>query len=155
MVMWGRIHAYVFSSRELEQQPTSMMSVQQLTSFGSITLPFHKTRYSNFLCWKEELLRKPQMLNLCFTVTRKIVRQVLASIVVQRAMTTLLLTCITSTFQTTQTFNLLSQMEDLLTKSQTLKSRLGSWRKAARQVFESPVFNANTHTQQLSQLYCL
>ena len=42
--MWGRIHAYVFSSRELQYQPTSMTCVQQLTLFSSITLPFYKTR---------------------------------------------------------------------------------------------------------------
>ena len=65
-----------------------------------MTLVFCKTQDSCLLCWKEELLRKPLMTNLSFTISKKRASQMLESVVVPRAMPTSLLACITSAFQT-------------------------------------------------------
>ena len=64
------------------------------------------------------------MYTLCFAISRKVARRVFESLVVQKATPTPLVTCITSTFYKTQTSILLSQTEDLLTKSEISKHAL-------------------------------
>ena len=61
-------------------------------------LIFYNTEKSNLLCWKKQLLRKPMMSNLCFTISRKRPRRALESIVVTRATPTSLLVSTTSAF---------------------------------------------------------